>query len=84
MLFVSAGSHLLVHDKEGKDYMLWWENCWYTVGLLVGGGAEVVACGSLVTFCDNEEVVDFGLEGERLSALLVQSGLGFFLCIMLP
>lgn len=50
----------------------------------MGGGAEVVACGSLVTFCDNEEVVDFGLEGERLSALLVQSGLGFFLCIMLP
>jgi hypothetical protein len=39
--------------------------------MLVGGRAKVVACGSLVTFCDNVEVVDFRLEGERLSALLV-------------
>lgn len=71
MLFVSAGSHMLVHDKEGKDYMLRWGNCWSTTRMLVGGGAEVVACGSLVTFCDNVEVVDFRLEGERLSVLLV-------------
>jgi len=39
--------------------------------MLVGGGAEVVACGSLVTLCDNVKVVDFRLEGERLSVLLV-------------